>query len=141
MKIKTLEFSIGGYFGTNYRIKILHEQLDYQVDDSPPLGPPKSYVVNLEESALSLFKSELERLEVLSWEKEHFNPGVCDGTQWDLEYNIDGKRGKKFGSNAYPGQPEWDISFSPTFIDFLRALNSLIGEEKGFSSSYSGYTS
>ena len=74
MEIKTLEFSIGGYFATNYRIKIAHEQLDYQVADSPPFGSPKHYVVNLEESALSLFKSELKRLEVLSWEKKYFNP-------------------------------------------------------------------
>jgi hypothetical protein len=137
MEIKMLGFSIGGYFGTNYSIEIAHDQLDYQAGDSPCFVRQKPYVVNLEKSALSLFKSELERLEVLSWEKEYFNPGVCDGTQWDLEYNIDGKRGKKFGSNAYPGQSEWESSFSPTFIDFLRALNSLIGEEKGFSSSYS----
>ena len=78
-------------------------------------------------------KSSGQGLEVLSWEKEYFNPSVCDETQWDLEYNIDGKRGKKFGSNAYPGQSEWEISFSPTFIDFLRALKSLIGKERGFS--------
>jgi hypothetical protein len=70
--------------------------------------------------------SELNRLTILNWDKEYFNPSILDGEEWDLEleYN-DGNKKLIKGYNSYPGSGEL-IEKSPEFRKLLNALNNLI---------------
>lgn len=54
--------------------------------------------------------STLNRINVLSWESNYFNPTVMDGTSWKLKIRYNGTR--KFyseGLNYYPGSKDYSM--------------------------------
>jgi len=80
------------------------------------------------------FITKLDVIGVWDWETTYNNPGVCDGTQWELEIVIGDRKINSRGSNNYPGivdDPEC-IEFhssSPQFDAFLSALRNLTGKK------------
>jgi len=64
------------------------------------------------------FENDMLALNVWGWDKEYFDPHICDGTQWKLKLRIKGKRIlNRSGSNRCPNQ----------FSAFLTALTDLCG--------------
>ena len=104
--IQKLEFSIGGYF-QGYETRtytVSGEMVALEVIRRPMLimeeaGPPKYYPFTKE-----AFITGLKELHIGEWKKSYYNPGVCDGTQWELKIFFDGDRKpvEISGSNAYP---------------------------------------
>jgi hypothetical protein len=121
-----LEFSIGGYSGPHYSVHLQNGSLYYQF--SQLRGNPDQ-VVEIEPTVRKWqnFKKKLDALGVWAWEKNYDNPGVCDGTQWDLLIDYGNQRIDSSGSNLYPGSKSFDIDETSEFKAFLHALNLLLG--------------
>lgn len=113
--IKQLKFTVGGYFcgyktveifiGTkNVSYKILRNGLE-------EVTKKKSRAVEVSDEWLA----EFDALNIFSWEKNYFNAGICDGTQWELTLKHGRKSYRGVGSNAYP--ENW-----ARFLDWLDAL-------------------
>ena len=124
-KIETLSFSIGGFHAGWEQIiwhenKLQHQFFQHIYPEHIKIPPDKIYseTVPLEKD-WEIFWKEVDKLKVWSWKKDYLNEGMLDGTQWELEIKIEGKRRRKmYGSNAYP-KPKG------TFESFINALNKL----------------
>ena len=121
----TLNFTIGG-FGRGYeRIiwqdnKLHHELFSHIYPEDEVAVPDKvlKETVPLQKD-WEEFWHKVDELKIWNWDKEYFNQGIMDGTQWELKIKRQGKRRRRiFGSNAYP-QP------NGTFTSFIEALNKL----------------
>ena len=71
--------------------------------------------IDVDEKRFNNFHRSLKNLHVAEWgDEEYVAEGVCDGTQWNIEF----KGLKIHGSNDFPY--EWDY--------FLRAVSKLVGK-------------
>ena len=128
----TLEFSIGGFFAENHRVKLENGQLMYQYCDAPLSWDQidaKEILPTVEQWID--FKTVLNSINAREWAPNYFTPGVCDGTQWELKINYGNKRIKTYGDNAYPGTKDDDMIFNLSrtleFTAFVDALGLLLG--------------
>ncbi len=103
-KMSRLVFSIGSFFsGHETRTyTISGDQVMLNIEHTLLLKPSNlpSYCPFTKED----FIDGLRNIHLGEWKKNYDDPCVCDGTQWELEIQFNGKR-KPFqvsGSNAYP---------------------------------------
>ena len=128
----TLEFSIGGFFAENHRVKLENGQLMYQYCDAPLSWDQidAKQILPTVEQWID-FKTVLNSINAWEWDSDYFTPDVCDGTQWELKINYGNKRIKTYGDNAYPGTKDDDMNFNlsrtPEFTAFVDALGLLLG--------------
>jgi hypothetical protein len=128
----TLEFSIGGFFAENHRVKLENGQLMYQYCDAPLSWDQidAKQILPTVEQWID-FKKALNSINAWEWAPKYFTPDVCDGTQWELKINYGNKRINSYGSNAYPGTKDDDMIFNlsrtPEFTAFVDALGLLLG--------------
>ncbi len=126
------EFSMGGFFAENHRVKLENGQLMYQYCDAPlswnqidakEIFPTVQQWID--------FKTVINSINAWEWVPNYFTLGVCDGTQWELKINYGNKRIKSSGCNAYPGTKDDDMNFNlsrtPEFTAFVDALALLLG--------------
>ncbi|WP_210489875.1 hypothetical protein [Rufibacter aurantiacus] len=113
------EFSMGGYYATNYWVRYKCGVLLCHTSDYPmPPIPEEMLIVQLKDESWNLF---LAFLSECTWEKEYLTD-VCDGIQWELRVKRTGVNLKLYGSNAFPDD----------FSVFIGLLNTVIAEA-GFS--------
>lgn len=139
-KIKSLEFYIGGFFGSASKIAITDKDVKYIHSDSSFITDEIGILSNLSESDIEELIGVMNNIKVSEWKDEYVNESVLDGTQWslDIEYN-NIKKKSIYGSNCYPGEKgncsgfyendindEDDYSFSPEFDILLKAFDKLI---------------
>ena len=115
-----MEFTIGGFFGGYDTAKICVKDgcINYSIyhefgpDEEPLLVETKSLKFSKE------WLNRLENIHINRWHASYKPPYiVCDGTQWNLEYKVEGKRCRHIsGSNAYP--ENWD--------DFANLMSELV---------------
>ena len=129
-----LEFYIGGYSGPNHSVKFENGILNYQF--CKIYGQPDKEVSAVPTNRKWLnFRKKLDAIDVWQWQSDYPNPGVCDGTQWELEIDYGVKKIKSSGDNAYPGYELIAIIDDRTvteddpneFDAFLHALSLLLG--------------
>ena len=108
--IEKITFSIGGYFG-GYRSYVveLNDELNAYTklwEDEEPLSLWDDY--NEEPFTKETFIDALNELHIGEWRRrystKHFGYMVCDGTQWELEFEYsNGHRPVRYdGDNSYP---------------------------------------
>ena len=129
------EFSIGGYSGPCYNVKLKKGKLLYHYSDGGNyFNPSEATVVVPTERKWLNFRKKLDIIDVWGWGASYDNPNVLDGTQWELEIDYEIKKISTNGSNSYPGNnnvamlTDWEDT--PVFDDFLHALNLLLGGTK-----------
>lgn len=114
--LEYLKFSIGGYFGGYKTVKLWNDDniATYEVIRSGLMEDVEPGTRETIENHDWL--SEWDNLNVNEWDKEYVDSGICDGTQWELDFREYGKaRRRIYGSNAYP--PQWY-----RFLDWLDLL-------------------
>ena len=125
-----MEFSIGGFFGGRYFIRLENDILEY----GESVGHPDNGYIKLSISPSKQkwknFKKKLDAIDVWSWKNEYNNPNVLDGTQWELEIDYGDQKIKSYGSNLYPGTADLDMDVTPEFKALLHALGLLLGGVK-----------
>lgn len=136
MKIKKIDFSIGGYFGSSYSLEYKKELFLYRAQTG---GESTISIINpifkkdYQFEHIAIFKSdsidadlvisEERKLNFLkyisryckSWKKEYLDNDICDGTSWECDIWIDDFRLQSSGQNKYPSN----------FNSFLTKLSML----------------
>ncbi|MGE5528603.1 MAG: hypothetical protein ACM3X6_05615 [Patescibacteria group bacterium] len=72
------------------------------------------------------FLGKMDSCRIWSWEPYYYLPAM-DGTNWWVCLEIEGKRVKSAGSNAYPGLNGAEPEPTAEFRGFLAALRELLG--------------
>ena len=127
-----LEFSIGGFFNGSLYVKLINGQLMHYHSHAPlPWDQADAKEILPTVQQWIDFKTVIKSINAWEWGPNYLTPGVCDGTQWELNINYGNKRIKSSGSNAYPGTKDDDISFNcsstPEFNAFVDVLGVLLG--------------
>jgi hypothetical protein len=101
-KILSVEASVGGYFGGSYQVCIdlenkiaIYKNLEggYEIISDRELM--------IEDAVIDKFRSEMESIRILEWEREYFEP-ILDGTSWSVSIKTVGGLFERSGSNAFP---------------------------------------
>lgn len=134
-----LEFWIGGYSGPNHSVKLVNGVLKYELHEHRYQDSPvkELEIIPTHRKWLN-FRKKLDEIDVWQWKHDYPNPGVCDGTQWELEIDYGVKKKNCSGDNAYPGWEGIKIVDDATvmkddpneFDAFLHALKLLLGGVK-----------
>jgi hypothetical protein len=120
--IKTIKASVGGYFGGYYNIEIdlVNLKITWIHWGGEEVEEEKTTNKTIRLATAKKFIEQLKMVNLLNWKAKYIEPGICDGTQWDVEIITDGRTIKKHGNNMFPG--EWDV-----FCRYIRAISG-----KGF---------
>ena len=123
MRIKKLQFRIGGFFGSSYSLEYKKGLFLYraQTDGTTTISDINPIFKNdyqFEHVAIcqsdsfdaDLVISEERKLNFLkyisryckSWKMEYLNNDICDGTSWECDIWIDDFRLQSSGQNKYP---------------------------------------
>ena len=109
--VNGISFSIGGYFGDFTNITIKKNKNGAIVHVDKPFVFPRNpdECLDLEDKQITLAKwnkivSKLyEKIYIHEWNKDYTDIGVLDGTNWEVEITLEGRRKRTYsGSNAYP---------------------------------------
>jgi len=82
------------------------------------------------EAQWKAFRAALDRIDVWRWGRRYANPGICDGTQWEVLVAYADKKVRSSGDNNYPnddGSPSGRPGGSRAFARFARAIKALLG--------------
>ena len=113
MKSFVFSFEYGGFGSDQY--KIYNSNLDIIVEINHQ-GINHEEFNQTSSEQWDEFWRVIDEIEAWQWDKDYFNEGVLDGTQWELVIDRKGKRRRRiFGSNDYP----------PNFKLLIDAINKL----------------
>ena len=117
-KIKGIKASVGGYFGGYYHVDIdlTTGKVTWIYRDK---GKENTNQKTISSTKLKRFIDELKSVKLLNWKSKYIEPGVCDGTQWGVEIERNGRNIRKYGDNKFP--EEWAV--------FCSIIKSLVNKE------------
>lgn len=128
-----LVISIGGYTGRSYRIERVDHAIKYTAWQYGYSDPKETIVEPTPEQWKSFWKV-CKDIGIGEWEIEYPNPGVVDGTQWEINIQGDTFAASSSGDNAFPddNDPEYvdyeeRYGYPRSFRRFLLAVRRLIG--------------
>lgn len=101
-RILSVEASVGGYFGSSYQVYIDLENktATYKnLEGGYEIISDRELII--EDTAIEKFRSEMESIRILEWEREYFEP-ILDGTSWSVTIKTEGGLFESSGSNAFP---------------------------------------
>lgn len=101
-RILTVEASVGGYFGSSYQVYIDLENktASYKnLEGGYEIISDRELII--EDTAIEKFRSEMESIRILVWEREYYEP-ILDGTSWSVTIKTEGGLFESSGSNAFP---------------------------------------
>lgn len=138
-QLTSLEFFVGGYFGTSHFISINGKRKNKLIRYAKTPGGmyvdlkhPKNEInfhpdIILKEIPLTseqwlAFIDEISALEIACWKDKYYDNDICDGTQWELEVRFPNRNKiSKSGSNEYP--PYWN--------KFMKIMERYVDENIG----------
>lgn len=95
---------MGGYFGGYYQVAIDLENNKVNWTHGGRGELEEMMDKNIRTATAKKFVEQLEIMELLDWDAEYVEHGVCDGTQWQVEIITEGNTITKNGNNSYPEQ-------------------------------------
>lgn len=108
-QLEKIELTTGGYFEgwstytidfNEYGMANVRKESKYHRDDD------SNYTITMNKNDSLLLQSKIEKWNVENWGKEYLDINVLDGENWQLSYQLRGKRARKHsGSNDFPA--EW----------------------------------
>ena len=105
-QIKGIKASVGGFFEGYYLIEV--DLISLHVIWTKDGGGIETevYQKNINAKTAEQFIDHLKLVKLLDWKSDYCDPGVLDGTQWDIEIIREGRNLRISGSNAFPD--EWN---------------------------------
>lgn len=79
------------------------------------------------------FRTALDDVGVWNWLGEYPNPGVYDGSYWELKISYADRKLMSIGDNNYPtagGAPSGAPEYTRSFRRLIKAVKALIGKRK-----------
>ena len=115
--------------GPSYSVQCVHGVLRYKSCEQG-YANWKTETISVTGEQWGTFRVALDSLDIWHWEREYPNPGICDGTHWDVGIAYADRRIRSHGDNNYPagdatesGEPEE----TDVFNRFIRAVQFLVG--------------
>ncbi len=105
-QIKGIKASVGGYFGGSYLVAIdlVGRNINWiHWEEGKEIG---TYQKKIRVETAERFIDQLKSVNLLDWKRKYENPGILDGTGWQIEIFRKGRDLYKSGDNAFPVQ--WD---------------------------------
>ena len=121
-KPKRLNIRIDHYMVSSFSLKLEAGELQYARD----IGCEMQFISASDEQ-WAAFRQELDSIGIWQWKSKYDNPGVCDGTGWEINIAYADKMIRSSGINAYPDRNGACIDGGGTFIRFCKAVQSLTG--------------
>lgn len=87
----------GGYF--EVEINISNRNLKWR---HYGCGSEENFEKKIRISTVDKLIKELKSINVFNWNSKYVDMDILDGTQWELEIEVDGGHIKKHGSNMFP---------------------------------------
>lgn len=116
----SFSLSIGGFFAPTICCSIFASQRKFVYKKIQPFdGTCNCVELTFSKDYWGNVRDRIQRFNFLAWEKFYPNPGVCDGTQWNITIRRRNAKVLKIsGDNSYP--EEWDIlcRFIDECLDF-----------------------
>ena len=109
-----VRFYIGGYPGPFYNVESDGPALAYTATE---YGTTAERRIAPTAQQWAKFGQAIEAAGVWRWAADYPDPGVCDGTQWELELSDGSRELRTGGSNNTPKR----------FGAFVKALRKLLG--------------
>jgi len=105
-KIKAIKASVGGYFGGYYNatIDLVNCETTWKFNEG---GLEETSTKSIQTGTAEKFIEQLKMVDLLNWKSKYIEPGVCDGTQWNVEIITNKRTIRKHGDNKFP--EEWDL--------------------------------
>lgn len=119
---QSFEASIGGFLGASYRVALQEDgALLYLHNPHTFTSSPGTEKVRIEvtEEQWRKFRNSLDAARVWGWKKDYSDPGVQDGTQWNLKIGYTDASVTSHGNNAFPPKESYER--------FCRAVATLLG--------------
>ena len=114
MKNFVFLFEYGRFGSDNY--KIYNNGIDVIIEINHHRINHEEFNRQISSEQWEEFWRVIDEIDAWQWDKDYFNEGVLDGTQWELVIDRKGKRRRRiFGSNDYP----------PNFKLLIDAINKL----------------
>ena len=104
-QIKGIKASVGGFFGGSYLVVVDLEGLNISWISWGGGKEEETYEKNIKINTAERFIDQLKSVNLLNWKRKYEEPGVKDGTQWQVEIFREGRDLVKSGDNAFPD--EW----------------------------------
>jgi hypothetical protein len=106
--IKRISASIGGFFGTSYTVEIdiMTGKIMWNTSEGEIFYSESKLILQIDSESTKEFVEAIRKCCVLNWEEKYVDLDILDGTQWNLNIELDNMNIKKSGSNAYP--KEWE---------------------------------
>ena len=120
-QISGIKASVGGYFGPSYLVVIDLEGLNTNWIHWEEGKEIETYQKKITVEAAASFIDQLKSVNLLNWKRKYENPGIRDGTGWQIEIYRKGRDLIKSGDNAFPDQ--WDA--------FCSAIEKVVGSRFG----------
>ncbi len=101
-RILSVGASLGGYFGSSYQVYIdlENKNASYKnLEGGYEIISDRELII--EDTAIEKFRSKMESIRTLEWEREYFEP-ILDGTSWSVTIKTEGGLFESSGSNAFP---------------------------------------
>jgi hypothetical protein len=108
------EFTSGGFPGPFFRVQLIDHFLCCEKTDEK--NAFTSYSVNILNNAA--WNDLITYLETRKWKGDYKDPGVLDGTQWELLVNLPSTKLEAMGSNKYP----------PGYFKLMKLMNKIFEE-------------
>ncbi len=110
---EVFQLAIGGHFGPSYNIDLDGGFIRYVASEDGRERETRK--ISPGTSGWDRFRTELEEIDVWSWQPSYSESSILDGTSWFLVIEWPDRSLRTSGSNAYP--PGWDA--------FCRAVQKL----------------
>lgn len=115
-----MQFSIGGYTGTNYQLTTDYDVVLLRVKERVCQEQAQEYIFKPTKDEWGRFLFFLQHKVRDVWKKDYSDNGIQDGTQWELRFRYKHKAFTYYGSNDYP----------ENFKEFLNELKTITGGSK-----------
>lgn len=103
-EIRGIKATVGGYFGGFYTVEIEFHSRNLKWTHLGG-GAEDYYEKTIRKTSMDRFIEGLKMVNLLNWQSQYIELGVCDGTQWSVVVIRDGATIKKHGDNKFP--VEW----------------------------------
>jgi len=116
-KIKGIKISVGGFFSGYSEVDIDFESRKLKWNHRGARNE-EHFEKTVRKSSIYRLIEGMKKARLLNWKSKYIEPGVCDGTQWEVEIIEEGRILKKYGDNKFP--KKWD--------EFCKVLKRISGK-------------
>ena len=89
------------------------------------VNPDVAFSSSPDTQAWQSFWEKVDKLGIWDWHANYDDPGVLDGVSWELSMRYHERVIQSCGTNSFPGVTSEQCEYTPTFMEFMKAVTDL----------------